>query len=80
MTAGIGVVRLPTELMESNRETAKQIREIADRLEKGEFESVTLYAINKGGKVDEIRNTTQTPEHDAGVLMCMAMYRIGYKA
>jgi len=74
------VVIIPTEVMEGAKATAFRLRAVADDIEAGKTASVMVCAINHNGEVYEIRSGTIDPHRDAGILMSMAMMRLGYIA
>jgi len=76
----VNVVSLPSEATEGAKEVANLIRKVADDLEAGRMASVMVCAIDHKGDVFEIRSGSMDPQRDAGVLMSMAMMRLGYTA
>jgi hypothetical protein len=77
---GVNVVSLPSGFLEGEKEIVKLIRNVADDLEAGRLASVTVCAIDHKGDVFEIRSGSMNPQRDAGILMSMAMMRLGYTA
>jgi len=76
----VNVVSMPSEATEGVKEVANLVRKVADDLEAGRMASVMVCAVDHKGDVFEIRSGTMDPQHDAGVLMSMAMMRLGYTA